>query len=57
VTEAQKELQIFNESLGQTWKNGEPPKNVMRAYEELRNRLASLQELSKKGVVNSAELA
>ena len=57
VTEAQRELQAFSNSLGQTWKNGEPPKNVMRAYEELRNRLASLQELSKKGVVNSAELS
>ena len=57
VTEAQRELQAFSNSLGQTWKNGEPPKNVMRAYEELRNRLASLQELSKKGVVNSTELA
>ena len=57
VTEAQRELQAFSNSLEQTWKNGEPPKNVMRAYEELRNRLASLQELSKKGVVNSAELS
>lgn len=54
---AQQDLNTFQQALKKVWTNGEPPKNILKAYESLSQRLAAMQTLTKKGVVDSSELA
>ena len=56
IDDAQRELQTLSKALDNTWQSGEPPKTVLKTFEQLKNRLASMQEIAKKGVVNSAEI-
>ena len=56
VAEAQKELTNFGNSLRQAWQGGEPPKSLMRTYEEMRVRLESLKQISEKGLVDTSDL-
>ena len=55
--EAQQELNTFQTGLKKLWQNGEPPKNVLKAYEHLTQKLGTLQDLAQKGLVDETELA
>ena len=56
IDDAQKELNSFGNSLKNAWANGNPPKSMLRTYEEMRVRLESLKQLAKKGVVDTSDL-
>lgn len=57
LSDAQADLEAFSRGLQNAWKNGEPPKNLLKLYEQLGQRLTSMQETSKKGIVDSSELS
>jgi hypothetical protein len=57
INEATRELNAFGKSIENTWKNGEPTKHLLKSMEIMRQRLGSLKEISKKGVVDSSDLA
>lgn len=57
IDEAQKNLGTFEKQLKTTWENGAPPKHMSKSLEGIRARLASLQEVAKKGIVDSSDLA
>ena len=57
IDEAQRNLGTFEKQLKTTWENGLPPKHMSKSLEGIRARLTSLQEIAKKGVVNSSDLA
>ena len=56
IADAQKELTGFGNSLKNAWQGGEPPKSLLRAYEQMRIRLESLKQISEKGLVNTSDL-
>ena len=56
VADAQKELTNFGNSLKNAWQGGEPPKSLMRTYEQMRVRLESLKQISEKGLVDTSDL-
>jgi hypothetical protein len=43
--------------MSAVWESREPPKSLLKIFESLRGQLVSLQEISKNGVVSSAELS
>ena len=57
LDDAQKELNSFKSSFQSLWQGSQPPKNLLKKYEDLKVRLASLQEISKKGMVDSSDLS
>lgn len=57
IDEAQRNLGAFEKQLKTTWENGLPPKHMSKSLEGIRARLTSLQEIAKKGVVDSSDLA
>ena len=57
VNEAQAELANFKKSMDEAWQHSQPPKTMLKEYESLRLKIASLQKLTEKGVINSSELS
>ena len=57
IDEAQRELQAFGNSLKATWKQGEPPKKFSKEFESLKQHLVSLQEIAKKGTVDTSDIS
>ena len=56
VADAQKELTNFSNSLKNAWQGGEPPKHLLKTYEQMRTRLESLKQISEKGLVDTSDL-
>jgi hypothetical protein len=42
--------------LKHAWQDGEPPKSLLRTYEQMRVRLESLKQISEKGLVDTSDL-
>lgn len=57
LDDAKKELNSFSDAFEKTWSNTDKPKKLARELENLKTSLASMQEIAKKGTVNTSDLS
>ena len=56
IAEAQDSLNSFKHSMDEMWQHSAPPKGLSKKYEELQNRLESLNLLTQDGIIDSTGL-
>lgn len=57
LDDAKKELSAFGDAFDKMWSNTDKPKKLTRELENLKASLASMQEIAKKGSVNTSDLS